>query len=116
MTVTIPGIDQTATVYTRGAGGTYSTVATTGLQCRLAHISAHPAVSGAQRRELGAMRLLMWDPDYVMPETAQIAVDGVTGPDGVTVARWNIQAGTLAAMRGPAGTVLYRRADCVRVT
>lgn len=111
MAVTIPGLDQLATVYTRTAGGGYTTVALTGVQCRLAHLVRQSPVTGDQRRELAGLRLLMWDPDVTIPETAQIEVPGEYGPDGVTPARWNVVGGTLAVMRGPAGTPLYRRCD-----
>jgi len=110
-----PGFDQVATVYGRAGGtGAYSVVLQSNLACRLAHLNRQPASTGQERRELAGIRLLMWDPAYVMPEHAQIAVDGVTTDDGVTQARWNISAGTLATLRGPDGSAMYRRADVVR--
>jgi hypothetical protein len=62
----------------------------------------------AERAELLALRQLLWEPSYVMPETVQVEVNG----DGL---RWNVVHGTLGALRGPSGAVMYRRADVVRV-
>jgi hypothetical protein len=112
-----PGFDQTATVYSRNAStGRYTTVLRSNLGCRLAHLNRTSTVTGPQRTELAGIRLLLWDPAYAMPETAQVEVSGVTGPDGVTAARWNIRTGTLASMRGPTGTAMYRQADVTRAT
>lgn len=112
-----PGFDQSATVYGRNAStGRYTTVLRSSLACRLAHVNRQSAATGPQRTELAGIRLFLWDPAYSLPETAQIEVAGVTGPDGVTLARWNVRAGTLAAMRGPLGTAVYRQADVTRAT
>jgi hypothetical protein len=101
------GLDQTATVYTEGAGGNHTTVARSGLRCRLAHVNRQPAATSAERAELAALRNMLWEPGYVLPETAQVEVDGV---------RWNPIPGTFGALRGPSSAVVYRRCDLIRVT
>jgi hypothetical protein len=113
----IPGMDQSATVYGRDdTTGRYTTVLRSGLVCRLAHVNRQSAATGPSRTELAGIRVLLWDPAYSLPETAQVEVAGVTGPDGTTAARWNVRAGTLATMRGPSGQAVYRQADVVRAT
>lgn len=100
-----PGLDQTATVYTpSGTTGAYTVVDKTGLACRLA-LSSVSTDMGPSRAEADGARRLLWDPDYVMPEEAQVEVDGE---------RWNIQAGTLAAPRDLTGGVVYRRAEVTK--
>lgn len=102
----IPGMIDTATVYTEHAStGAYTVVARANLRCRLAHVSRQPAATATDRAELGAMRRLLWEAGYAMPEHARVEIGGV---------RWSIVAGTLAAYRGPAGTVTHRSADVVR--
>lgn len=100
------GLDQTATVYTpNGTDGQYTVSAKTGLKCRLALTSVSGDM-GPNRAEADGTRRLLWGPDYVMPEEAQVEVAG----EG----RWNIQAGTLAAPRNLAGAVEYRRAEVTK--
>lgn len=112
-----PGFDQSASVYGRNTGtGRYTDILKSGLSCRLAHVNRQPAATGAQRTDLASIRVFLWDPAYSLPETAQIEVTGVTGPDGSTLARWNVRAGTVATMRGPSGQACYRQADVVRAT
>lgn len=112
-----PGFDQRATVYGRdGSTGRYTTVLTSNLACRLAHLNRQPAATGNQRAELAGIRVFLSDPAYTIPENAQIEVVGVTGPDGVTPARWNVRAGTLATMRGPSGAASFRQCDVTRAT
>lgn len=97
-----PGFDQLADVYTpNGTDGTYTVLAKAGLACRLALASVSGDM-GPSRAEDDGTRRLLWDPDYTMPEEAQIEVDGE---------RWNIRAGTLAAPRDLSGVVVYRRAE-----
>jgi len=100
------GLIDTADVYIQNASGVYATLAQAGLRCRLAHVNTQAASSGVERAELAALRNLIWDPGYVMPEAAQL----VAGDGG----RWNVQAGTLKALRGPSGTITYRQCDVVR--
>lgn len=112
-----PGFDMRATVYGRNAStGRYTTVLQSNLVCRLAHVNRQSAATGPARTELAGIRVFLWDPAYSLPETAQIEVAGVTGPDGVALARWNVRAGTLATMRGPSGQAVFRQADVVRAT
>lgn len=104
-------------VYGRNAStGRFTTLLQSSVACRLAHVNRQPAATGQQRTELAGIRVLLWDPTYSLPETAQVEVTGVTGPDGSTAARWNVRAGTLATMRGPNGQAAYRQADVVRAT
>jgi hypothetical protein len=99
------GLDQRATVYTPDpATGAATVLARSGLACRLA-IATVPQEPSEERAEIDARRLLLWEPGYVMDETAQVEIDSV---------RWNLRPGTLAAVRGPGGAVLYRRAEVVR--
>jgi hypothetical protein len=100
------GLIQTATVYTENpTTGIFDVVAKTGLPCRLAHIDRQPAATAPDRAEFAAMRNMLWEPGYVLPETAQVDVEGV---------RWNPVAGTFGAMKGPSGAVTYRRCDVRR--
>lgn len=97
-----PGLDQIATVYTPSVStGVYTVLAKSGLACRLALTSVSGDM-GPSRAEDDGTRRLLWDPDYTMPEEAQVEVDGE---------RWNIRAGTLAAPRDLSGAVVYRRAE-----
>lgn len=99
------GLDQTCTVYTpNGTTGAYDVVAVSGMACRLALASVSGDM-GPSRAEADGTRRLLWGPDYTMPETAQVEVDGE---------RWNIQAGTLAAPRDLSGAAVYRRAEVTR--
>lgn len=100
------GLNQRAVVYLPDAvTGRFTTVGHADLPCRLAHIGRQPAATGAERVELAALRNLIWSPEYDMPEGAQVLVDG---------ARYNVVAGTVGALRGPTGAVLYRRCDATR--
>jgi hypothetical protein len=101
----ILGLNATAAVYGRDAvTSRFTTVLRTGLRCRLAHVP-RGGQTGPDRAELAALRVLLWEPGYVMPETAQIEVDGV---------RWQPVAGTFGALKGPIGAVTYRQADVRR--
>jgi hypothetical protein len=105
MSIVNIGLDQTCTVYTPSVStGEYTVVATSGLSCRLALIGTTGDM-GPSRTEIPGARRLMWGPDYLMPETAQVEIDGE---------RWNIQAGTLAAPRDLSGSVVYRRAEVTK--
>jgi hypothetical protein len=98
------GLDQTAVVYTEHATtGLYSVVAKTGLKVRLAHIRG--GETAGDRAELSATRNMLFEPDYVMPETAQVEVDGI---------RWQPKPGTFEALRDWNSNIVYRRADVVR--
>ncbi len=98
------GLVDTAVVYTPTATG-YTDVANAALPCRLALVATDTAATGQDRTELASTRRLLWGPDYLMPENAQIEVDGE---------RWNVRPGTLAAVRGPSGNVVYRRCEVTR--
>lgn len=57
--------------------------------------------------ELAGVRSLLFEPDYVMPEDAQVEI----AHDGV---RWSILAGSMVSIRSPRGDILYRRARMVK--
>jgi hypothetical protein len=97
------GLIDRVDVYT---GARFTTLARGGLRCRVAHVNVRPAATGMDRAELAALRNLIWEPGYAMPEGAQVRT-----ADGV---RWNIIAGTLKALRGPTGAVTYRQCDIKR--
>lgn len=100
------GLDQTMDTYTADpTTGQYTVLAQAGVRCRLMHVNRQPAATAADRAELGALRDLIWEPSYVLPETAQVEVESV---------RWNPVAGTFGAYRGPSGALVYRRADAMR--
>lgn len=111
-----PGFDQLATFKGRTGGtGPYNQTVQANVACRLAHINRQPAATASERRELAAIRVLMWDPAFSpTTEALRVTVAGVTGPDGVTLAEWQVNAGTLATMRGPDGQPIYKRADVTR--
>lgn len=105
------GLDQTATVYTpNGTTGAFDVTAKTGLACRLAHLGGAGQSPADERADPAGRRRLLWDPAYTMPEPAQVIVAGDSGGD-----RWSVQPETVEAIRGPLGTVVYRRAAVVRV-
>lgn len=100
------GLDQTATVYTPNAtNGGYDVVASSNLACRLCHIQQGAAGVGGEREAIGTNRRLLWDKEYAMPDEAQVLVDGE---------RWNVRAGTFAAVRGPDSRVVYRRCEVTK--
>lgn len=102
----VVGFDQRADVYSENPStGLYDIRVKAQLKCRLAHVNTQPAVSGNERAELAALRNMLFDPDYVMPENVQVLVDGI---------RWQPVVGTFGALRGPSGQVVYRRCDVVR--
>lgn len=96
-------LDQTGTVY--DDADDYSTVVQASLACRLVHLDRASATAG-DRAELMSIRDLMWDPAYVMPEGAQVAIGGV---------RWQTVRGTFGAPRRR-GVVAYRICQVERIT
>ncbi len=99
------GFDQTATVYTpHPTTGAYTVSAKTGLACRLAHRGTRSGVTdmNPEREDIGSARRLMWQDSYVMPETAQVEVNGE---------RWNVVQGSYSPMYGPGGSVWYFRCE-----
>jgi hypothetical protein len=93
------GLDETATVYVQG------TVVKTNLACRMTHIQS--IGNARDRAELAAMRRLLFDPSYTMPEYAQIAVANRQG-------RWNVRSGTIGTYHGPLGQDEFSRCDLIR--
>lgn len=102
------GLIHTATIYGEGSSGAFDEVLTSGLRCRLANRRTVGA-TGLERVELGHDRGLIWGPDYELPtEHVQVAVAGFTE-------RWNVVAGTVTAFPWEDGSLVYRRANVVRV-
>jgi hypothetical protein len=97
------GLDQVATVWTRGVGGGHTVLVKSGLRCRLSAVAVEG--SAAERAELSASRRLLWGPEYQLPEGCQVEVEGE---------RWTAVRGTQARMRGPTGAVVYQRCEMVR--
>lgn len=95
-------LDQLGTVY--DDDDAYSTQVKANLACRLVHVDRSSATAG-DRAELMALRDLMWDPGYVMPEGAQVAIDGI---------RWQTVRGTFGAPRRR-GVVAYRICQVERI-
>jgi len=93
-------------VYTaHPATGAYTVIDRGAISCRLALI--RPGTTGAQERaELATLRRLFWGPNYVMPDHAQVLIDG---------ARWNVVQDTLAASTWIDGTAINYQCDVVRV-
>lgn len=97
-------LDQTAVVYTPHATtGDYTVAAKSDLACRLVRMTMTTTPTG-ERVELAGKRVLVWDKDYTMPETAQVLIDGKS---------WNIQAGSVDYPRGVTSQVEYGRADVI---
>ena len=101
-------LDQRATVYTRASGGAYTVVAKAELPCLLQAADQQPAASGPQRAELADLRMLYYDPDYALPEAAQVAASAEPG------VRWNVVAGSVRPEVGPGGVVVMRRCEVRR--
>ncbi len=99
--------DQKAIVYTENpVTGAFDVQAKVDLPCHAGLVSTKGAPDAQYRAELLAIRRLVWAPDYVMPERAQVAI----GAD-----RWNTVAGSFVApIWPPSGAVLYRACDLVR--
>lgn len=97
------GLDQTATVYERIAGGAHTAVIKTGLACRIVSIRGTTATA-TQRTEMGRLRRFLYDPSYELPDNVQVEVDGD---------RWNPIIGTDAAPR-LMGQLHHRSIDVVR--
>jgi hypothetical protein len=115
--VDLPGFDQVATAYSRdGTTRLYSVVEATGIVCRLSTVRRQAAGSGAGRSELSQLRLFQWDPAVVLKSGWRVVVTGVENQNGTATEAWNLEAGTLAVIRGPDGSALYRRADVVAAT
>lgn len=96
----------TATVYTPAvSGGAWTVTAQASLKCRLSHSSLPGAALGDFREEAGGQHILLWDPTYTMPSDAQLLISSE---------RWNVVEGTQRALRGPMGTIVFRRCLVVR--
>lgn len=99
-------LDQRANVYTGASGtGRYTVLAKSNLSCRLMHLNIRLVPTAIDRAELSAMRDMMFDPDYVMPEQCQVEVDGI---------RWQPKPGTFGAFRDWNSNVVYRNCQVLR--
>jgi hypothetical protein len=101
--MTLFGLVHIATVYTpNGTTGEYTVVAQSNLPCRLVYIQNAPGALENERAAIGENRRLLWSDEYVMPDEAQVDINGT---------RWNVRAGTYGTPTGPDGTVIYRRCE-----
>ena len=100
------GLDELADVYIETtATGKFTTLVRSSLSCRLLHIPLQRAQNQTERKELAALRNMIFEGDYQMPEACQIEVDGV---------RWEPRVGTTIAYRDWNGEITYRRCDVFR--
>jgi hypothetical protein len=100
-------LDQQAVVYGENVtSGRYNLVLNPSLACRLNPVNLQAPSSGGARAELMAVRDLLWDSSYVMPENVQVEIDAV---------RWQAEAGTFQAIRAGDSGVLFRKCSVVRV-
>jgi hypothetical protein len=104
-------LSQTATVYGENAQtGRYTTVLRENLSCRLTIIGSGHARTADGRAELAALRRLVWDPSYVLPEFAQVEVAGVVDEDG-NPHRWNPVSGSFRSPDTRTETNVLRACD-----
>ncbi len=103
------GLDQKADVYAAATTtGRYTVKIQQGLACRFTSI---PTISRLQRQsdgraELAGMKILLFDPDYAMPEGCQLEDEDKT--------RWQPVPGSFSLYRDWNGTKVYRRCDVLR--
>lgn len=100
------GLIHTVDILTQGAAGTFTTLAHSGLRCRLRHMNSQSGALAAERAELGQMRVMVWEPTPELPEQFQAVT-----PDGT---RYNALAGTFKALPGPTGALMYRSVTVMR--
>ena len=100
-------LTSSAAVYTptSGSGGQFTTLAVSGVACRLSGLSPQMA---AGRAELIDVRVLYYDTGYTMPAQAEVVIDG----EHWTVVRGSLTAPLDPRTRQPA----YRAAEVVKVT
>jgi hypothetical protein len=96
-------LDQTASVFVESPAGEFTVQVKTGLRCRLIHVRG--GESAGARAELLALRNMVFEPTYAMPEDCVVVVAGV---------RWRTRPGTFGALRGPDSGLSYRRCDVTR--
>ena len=78
------------------------------LPCRLAYsiTGSNTAIdAGDERERISSRRRLLWQDDYIMPDSAQVEVDG---------RRWNVLEGTFSSLRAPNKMIVYYRCDVER--
>ena len=96
-------LPQRATVYGYTSGsGTYDTVLASDVRCRVLHVSG--GQTQGQRAEMLALRSILFDPAYAMPDDVHVAVDGV---------RYDPVEGTFRHLKDGVGVV--RAVDAVVV-
>ena len=100
-------LDKTATVYKPNTTtGAYDLVDRVDLPVALRHIGANSAPGGSERAELLLLRRLVWGPDYVMPDEAQVAIDSQ---------RWQVLPGSYATGRELGDRAVFRSCDVQRL-
>lgn len=103
--MTMPMIHR-ADVYTQGAGGAFTVLDQGGLPCRVINPSLNSRVMDLPARaENARARTLVWDVSYVMPDYAQLEIEGE---------RWNPLPETIQKIEALTGGVVERRALIVR--
>lgn len=103
-------LTDTAAVYDdAGVSGAYDHLLKAALPCRFSTVSTGPARTGRERAELASTAELYWTEDYVMPNGAQVELNG----DGV---RWDVRPGTVRRPTMPDDSASYGVCDLVRVT
>lgn len=94
-----------ADVYTANAGsGAFTNLEKEGLICRVLTTSGR-GMDLPSRAENARARTIFWEPDFVMPEYAQLLYDSE---------RWNVDPATIAKIEWLDGSIAYRRAIIVR--
>jgi len=100
------GLNTAVAIYTPDGSGNYTVVARASLTCRMA-VKPAPVATSSDRVELADRRLLMWDAEYAMPDTARIL-----DADG---SYWNVVPGTYTPLAGLNSTAIYRRCEVEKV-
>jgi hypothetical protein len=99
---------QRANVYLRNpATGRNDLLARADLPCRLTHVRSDSAGNAGERSQLNALRRLVWDGSYVLPENSVVLIDGIN---------WRPSPGTFANYLATDGTSIYRACDATRQT
>jgi hypothetical protein len=95
-------------VYTEGSGD-FDNLVKAGLACRSLTVNRQPQNIPA-RAEGAPLRRLIWEPDFEMPDFAQVEVTG-GGLDGQ---RWNVIHESIELIEWLDGSPAFRRAYIVR--
>lgn len=98
-------MQETMTVYSEGAGGSYDVLAQAAVPCRVL-TNRYRLPTSPERGEQAGNDQVTWPASYTLPETAQVLLRGQ---------RWNLVAGTVQQTRlGPSAILVKQQADIVR--